>query len=156
MITLETPNGLRADVPETEGEDPSPHFDCRDIDGIKRYYADNGYVVVRGVIDPAICDEMRALWDKEVKASQGKIYRQTTCKLERNRLNANGWVMNPVLNIQSVDPKRYPNFRQSAVDNVLDADRLSSVLRGLLGEDPKIVQSMYFEGNSATWEHQDS
>jgi phytanoyl-CoA hydroxylase len=25
-----------------------------------------------------------------------------------------------------------------------------------LGDAPKIVQSMYFEGNSATWEHQDS
>jgi len=156
MISLATPNGLPADVPESVEEDPSPHFDASELDGIKRYYEHHGYVVVRGLIDAVTCDAMRSLWDKEVKTSTDLIYRQTTCKLERNRLNASGWVMNPVLNIQSLDPKRYPEFRAKAVDQVLDSASLASVLGELLGEEPKIVQSMYFEGNSATWEHQDS
>jgi phytanoyl-CoA hydroxylase len=33
---------------------------------------------------------------------------------------------------------------------------LRDALSALLNDAPKIVQSMYFEGNSATWEHQDS
>jgi len=64
--------------------------------------------------------------------------------------------MNPILNLQSIDPVRYPNFRKFAVENILTAPRLAEGFGILFDEKPKIVQSMYFEGNSATWEHQDS
>jgi phytanoyl-CoA hydroxylase len=64
--------------------------------------------------------------------------------------------MNPILNLQSVDPQRFPNFRKFATENILANARLRDSLTALLGDAPKIVQSMYFEGNSETWEHQDS
>lgn len=64
--------------------------------------------------------------------------------------------MNPILNLQSVDPKRFPQFREFATNQILSHPRLTHAFRTLLGDTPKIVQSMYFEGNSATWEHQDS
>lgn len=156
MIKLNTPNGLAAPVPEDASEDPSPHFQPDEIADIKRYYDDNGYVVVDGVFSSITCDSMRALWNSEVKNSREPIYRQATAKLETNRHNQNGWVMNPILNLQSVDPRHYPEFRHTARTGFFNDPALSGLFKVLFEERPKIVQSMYFEGNSAPWEHQDS
>lgn len=156
MIELETPRGLKVHVPETEEEDPSPKFRPDEHDEISQYYRENGYAVVRGAIDPATCDRLKELWASEVKPSSSFIYRQATAKAERHILNDKGWVMNPILNIQSVDPRKFAEFRRYGTENFLTYPSLMSVLRALLHEDPLIVQSMYFEGNSATWEHQDT
>ena len=156
MIKLKTPRGLPVDVPETASEDPSPKFDLGDVKAIRDYYEANGYVVVRGVYSSAVCKAVRALWDSEIKPFRGFIYRQATAKAETHSFNARGWVMNPILNIQSLNPGHFGRFRDYVTDNVLTAERLSRAFAVLLGSGPKIVQSMYFEGNSATWEHQDS
>jgi phytanoyl-CoA hydroxylase len=156
MIELRTPRGLPVSVPEAEAEDPSPKFDWLQRDAMARYYRENGYVIVHDVFSPATCNTVRSLWDSEVKPSRDFIYRQATAKAERHVLNDKGWVMNPILNLQSVDPLKYPKFRAFATEQLLTAPRLTEIFTALLGERPKIVQSMYFEGNSATWEHQDS
>lgn len=156
MINLKTPRGLPVEVPETLSEDPSPRFDAAESDKIKAYYDENGYVIVRGLFAPEVCDTQRKLWEQEVKPFRGYIYRQATAKAEKHVFNKNGWVMNPILNLQSVDPKQFRTFRTHATDKVLAAPVLRDVFKILLQDAPKIVQSMYFEGNSATWEHQDS
>ena len=156
MLELLTPRGLRVSVPQTEAEDPSPRFNVEDATSLRTYYADNGYAVVRGLVSIDACKKIRELWSAEVKPSQSFIYRQATAKAERHTFNANGWVMNPILNLQSVCPREFPNFRRYAVENILTSDGLSAGFSALLEEQPKVVQSMYFEGNAATWEHQDS
>ena len=156
MQKLHTPNGLSASVPESIAEDASPHYAIGDAEAIRSYYRDNGYVVVSGLIDPALCDRMRALWESEVKASAAPMYRQATGKLEKHVFNEKGWVMNPILNLQSVDPRSFPQFRDFATRHLLDSANLAKGFHLLFDDTPKIVQSMYFEGNSATWEHQDS
>jgi len=143
-------------VPETASEDPSPRFAPDDGASIKAYYEANGYVIVKGLISAEVCDAQRALWDQEVKPFRGYIYRQATAKAERHVFNERGWVMNPILNLQSVDPKHFFRFRQHATESILSSSGLNQVFNVLLGQPPKVVQSMYFEGNSATWEHQDS
>jgi phytanoyl-CoA hydroxylase len=156
MIELATPNGLPVRVPEDPAEDVSPHFDFSEREAARGYFRENGYVVVRGVIEPRDCDGIRALWNSEVKPFDGFMYRQTTGAVERHAKNGNGWIMNPILNLQSVSPAHFPQFRRFATMRILANPRLRDVFTTLLGDAPKIVQSMYFEGNSATWEHQDS
>jgi phytanoyl-CoA hydroxylase len=156
MIELTTPRGLPVDVPETASEDRSERFDLGSFRKLKAYYDAHGYVIVRNLTASDACDRIRSLWDSEVKPYRGYMYRQATAKAERHQFNGNGWVMNPILNLQSVDPRHFPKFREYATQRILSASPLASVLTALLGEAPKIVQSMYFEGNSATWEHQDS
>jgi phytanoyl-CoA hydroxylase len=156
MIALTTPRGLPVRVPEMPSEDPSPRFAPHETAEIKAYYREMGYVIVKSVFSAQTCDEQRRLWDAQVKPFSGNIYRQATGKVERHVLNSKGWVMNPILNLQSVDPRRFGEFRDFATRSVLTAPRLRDLFIALLGEAPKIVQSMYFEGNSATWEHQDS
>ena len=156
MISLKTPNGLNVDVPETCVEDVSPKFTIEQTLEAFAYYEKHGYVVFKGVITKDTCEEIRSIWDAEVKPSQKYIYRQATAKSELNVLNENGWVMNPILNIQSLNPKYFGRLRESVVNNVLGAAAVQTCFEALLGEKPKVVQSMYFEGNSATWEHQDT
>ena len=156
MIKLKTPRGLPVDVPEVASEDPSPKFDLVDADGIRAYYEANGYVIVKGIYSAACFETIRALWNSEIKPFRGFMYRQATAKAETHTFNDNGWVMNPILNIQSLDPAHFGHFRDYVTTNVLTAPRLGQAFRILLHDAPKVVQSMYFEGNSATWEHQDS
>jgi phytanoyl-CoA hydroxylase len=156
MLELTTPRGLPVHVPEALAEDPSPRFSAHEAEQIRAYYEENGYVIVKSVFSPEICDTQRKLWEQEVKPFRGYIYRQATAKAERHVFNENGWVMNPILNLQSVDPRRFHRFRTHATESVLTAPVLRDLFKILLKDTPKIVQSMYFEGNSATWEHQDS
>lgn len=156
MIELQTPRGLPVSVPETLQEDVSARFAPDQIDEILRYYEANGYVIVRGVIEPEACDRIRSLWEGEVKPYKGFMYRQATAKAERHVFNENGWVMNPILNLQSVDPRAFGQFRETATQQILTNPRLVALFSAIVKDAPKLVQSMYFEGNSATWEHQDS
>jgi phytanoyl-CoA hydroxylase len=156
MLELTTPRGLPVRVPESLNEDPSARFSIEELPQMKQYYEQNGYAIVRGLFSTEACQRQRRLWDEEVKPFRGHVYRQATAKAERHVFNGNGWVMNPILNLQSVDPRHFPKFRRHATETVLAAPALTDVFYSLLGEQPKIVQSMYFEGNSATWEHQDS
>jgi len=156
MLELTTPRGLAVHVPELQTEDPSPRFLPHEAEGIQAYYEENGYVIVKSVFPAGVCDTQRKLWEEEVKPFRGFIYRQATAKAEKHIFNQNGWVMNPILNLQSVDPRQFRRFRSYATEFVLAAPALRDLFRILLTDTPKIVQSMYFEGNSATWEHQDS
>ena len=156
MIQLATPRGLPVQVPEVLAEDASPRFAPHEIESLREYYDENGYVIVESLFSPEVCDTQRRLWEKEVKPFGGYIYRQATAKAEKHVFNENGWVMNPILNLQSVNPKYFRRFRDHATELVLAAPALRDVFKVLLEDAPKIVQSMYFEGNSATWEHQDS
>jgi phytanoyl-CoA hydroxylase len=156
MLVLTTPRGLPVRVPEGSSEDTSPRFAADESERIRAYYLENGYVIVKSVFAADVCDAQRKLWEQEIKPFRGHIYRQATAKLEKHVLNENGWVMNPILNLQSLDPRRFGRFRSFATQSVLGAPQLRDLFTTLLGEAPKIVQSMYFEGNSATWEHQDS
>jgi phytanoyl-CoA hydroxylase len=64
--------------------------------------------------------------------------------------------MNPILNLQSVSLFKYPRFRKLAVNNIFSSKNLVLAYKKFLNDDPKVVQSMFFEGNSETWEHQDT
>ena len=156
MLKLNTPHGLSVSVPETEIEDVSEKYSISELEDAKAYYESNGYVVFKNVIPSVDCDEAMRLWELEVKSSTKYLYRQATAKAETNKFNNSGWVMNPILNLQSLNPKYFKQLRTHTVERILTSESLVSILKFIINDAPKIVQSMYFEGNSATWEHQDS
>ena len=63
--------------------------------------------------------------------------------------------MNPILNLQSLDPNKFKKLREKSLELFSD-QKLCKIFKTLFKDKPKIVQSMYFEGNSETWEHQDT
>jgi len=157
MINLHTPNGFSVEVPENKDEDTTPRFDVNlEADVAVKYYKDNGYVIFAGCVSQESCSHIRNLWEKNIKPYKGTIYRQTTAKAEKNLFNINNWIMNPVLNLQSLNPNLFSDLRNSIDNKVFSNVSICKALKSIFGEKPKIVQSMYFEGNSATWEHQDS
>lgn len=156
MLQYPTRNGLPCSTPEHQEEDPTPKFLPADSEQAASYYRENGYVVFKNIISPSLCRQFMEFWQKEVKPYQGFIYRQTTAMAEKNTLNGNGFVMNPILNLQSLDPKHFQGLRHAFDEFILNNHTLADLTALLIGDKPRIVQSMYFEGNSATWEHQDS
>ena len=157
ILDISTKNGLECFVPENDFEDNTPKF-CftEDISKIKKFYNENGYVVIKNIILDKECELFKKAWEDEIKAHKGYLYRQATAKLEKNKFNSKNWIMNPILNIQSLDKFIFKKLRSYFDQFIVNNKKISSLVGQILGEKPVIVQSMYFEGNSATWEHQDS
>jgi phytanoyl-CoA hydroxylase len=153
MFQIPAPTGDLIFIPDSPADDRA-YF--RSVDGpALRYLEEQGYVVLRGLLSSEACAGIRRAFAEEVKPYPGFLYRQATARAERNQVNAHGHVMNPLLNLQDLDRQHFLRLRQCALD-AFTAPGVVGALRAVFGEDPKLVQSMYFEGNSATWAHQDT
>jgi phytanoyl-CoA hydroxylase len=64
-------------------------------------------------------------------------------------------MLNPLLNVQDLPSRHLLEFKHACLD-VLTAELTQSACLALFDERPKLVQSMYFDGNPATWAHQDT
>tara|TARA_Y100000991_G_C21970897_1_gene349392 strand:- start:76 stop:1068 length:993 start_codon:yes stop_codon:yes gene_type:complete len=157
MLKLQTKGGFTCNVPETEEEDLTPKFSInKDDNALVDFYKKNGFVVIKKIFKEEDCKKLINYWNKEVKSFNGKIYRREGAKLEKNIFNKNNWVMNSVLNIQSLNPKQFPLLRNGFTKYIVSNQNLANLISKLIQDKPMIVQSMYFEGNSVTHEHQDS
>ncbi len=151
---INDPTGCTIKIPTTAAED-SPYFTIKQRDEIRRYYSENGYVVVRHLVPREQCNAALLWFEEEVKPFKGFIYRQTTANPERHVFTEHGFMLNPILNVQSLDRRRFPRFRALGL-TILTDPNTQAVVREILGEPGKLVQSMYFQGNPATWAHQDT
>jgi phytanoyl-CoA hydroxylase len=147
-------SGLKIEVPVAE-EDDYPYFVLDHEAEIRKYYGENGYVVVRGLLPECLCDRATASFEAEVKRFGGFIYRQTSANPERHVFTNEGFMLNPILNVQSLDRRHFAGFRRAGLDLLTHAN-MQRAISTILGEPGKLVQSMYFDGNPATWPHQDT
>lgn len=154
LFSINDPLGRIIRIP-AEATDDFAYFAPGETKDIRSYYDKEGYVVVRGLVDPQECDDAHAAFEREVKPDDSFIYRQATANPERNIYTDHGFMRNSIQNVHCVDPKRFPDFRRRGADLVTSIG-LQAVLNALFDEPGKLVQSMYFEGNQATWAHQDS
>ena len=156
MLQLYTKKNIPVSVPENINEDNTIRFNLTEINDALKYYSDNGYVIFSKCISNEDCDTILDIWKNTIKTYSGKIYRQTTGKAEKNVFNDNNWVMNPVLNIQSLNPHKFKDLRNEVEEKIFKNINLCSILNNFFNFKPKIIQSMFFEGNSSTHEHQDT
>ena len=80
----------------------------------------------------------------KIKDYKGKIYRQTTGKAEENIFNKNSWVMNPVLNLQSLNPHKFQDLRNLAEER----HELKSLLSRLSLENDNICEECHYFDSS--------
>jgi len=146
--------GTNIAIPATVADD-FPYFAAGEGAAIRRYYDEFGYVVIRNAVPPALIDAVNAAFDREVLRSRRFIYRQATAKAERHVYTERGFMLNSILNPQSVDPRAFPEFRREST-RCFTLPAVQKAVADLLGEPGKLVQGMYFHGNPATWPHQDS
>lgn len=152
--TLTDNLGERLAVPMSRADD-FPYFRPSEADAIAAYYREYGYVVVRGLVSVPAIESANALFDREILPSTRFIYRQATANPERHVWTPNGFMLNSLLNLQSLDPRHFGGFREAAQQVVTDAG-VQGIVKDLFGEAGKLVQSMYFHGNPVTWPHQDT
>lgn len=153
--SIRAPHGEMIEIPREVDEREDPYLRLKGMDDIRAYYEAEGYVIIRGAIPAALCDEARAAFAREVRPYPGYIYRQATAVPEKNVFTEHGHVLNSLLNIQDLDRRAFPRFRAAGL-RILTHEGVQRVVRGLFGEGGTMVQSMYFEGNPATWAHQDT
>ncbi|MEY2884045.1 MAG: hypothetical protein RL490_1769 [Pseudomonadota bacterium] len=154
MHQIEAPTGEAIAIPASVADDQR-YFTLDELPAARAYYEEQGYCVIRGVVPHAMTAAARAAWDAEMKPYSGYVYRQATGKPEFNTINDRGFVMNPVLNLQDLETRHFTRLKTAALDIYASAP-LRRAVSALIDADPKLVQSMYFEGNSATWAHQDT
>jgi len=145
-------NILNKDISTNEVHYPSKN----DYDGIRKYYQENGYVVIRDVIAKEDCNNLILEFYRSIKKSKQYFYRQTSSGLaEINIFNSNNLMINSILNIQDINRSKFGIFVNKSFD-IFSNNILINIVSSIFSCKPVIVQSMYFEGNPATWAHQDT
>ena len=146
-------------LPDTTVRDISnltPRFSLNDLAAAADYYEQQGYVVLQGILPTEQCDAVRATFTQQVRRSRTPILRQKNMRYERNAFTKDGFLSNPIFNVQDLDPAAHGTFRAAVLD-VLTAPAVAHATATLLGgERTKVIQSMFFEAPAGTWAHQDS
>ena len=154
MYATKDPAGFDVLVPEHYDED-FEYFTEKNLPEANAYFDAHGYVVLRGCLAAEACERVKKSFDAGIKSYPGYLFRQTGADAQKNVINEHGFLMNPILNVQDVPDKLVPDFRDDAL-KVLCNEVVGKYLTLRFGEQPSIVQTMYFEGNSETWPHQDT
>lgn len=155
FMKVMTPIDTEVDVPNSLAEDRD-YFRYTDLGEAVRYYRRNGYVVIRGLLPPELCDAIRAAYRAEVQPSQTPILRQKNMRYERNSFDKDGFLDNPIFNVQDLETRRFGQFKRNALLGLAQKD-VAQVTAALAGVGAtKLIQSMFFEAPVGTWAHQDS
>jgi phytanoyl-CoA hydroxylase len=155
-FSIAAPDGKQIQIPIRVDDNTDPYLQLQSPDDIRAYYDQNGYVVQRGLIPPEVCDRAIAAYNQQAKPYQGYMYRQTSSgDAEKHRFTDNGYLLNSILNVQDLGDPALAEFKQASLE-VITHPQMYAAAQTILGETGIIVQSMYFEGNPATWAHQDS
>jgi phytanoyl-CoA hydroxylase len=143
-------------IPSAVDDAADPYLKLGSDAAIKKYYADNGYVVIRNAIPAELCQRVRGTFEKEVKGYRGNLYRQPSGgRSEVHKYTPAGFVENSILNVHDLSTRQFGAFRSESLE-VLTHASIQKAVKVLLDEPGQIVQSMYFEGNPNTWPHQDT
>lgn len=154
-MQVTTPIDTTIDIPNALSED-RPYFTPDQVAAAVAYYRREGYVVIRGLLPPDLCDAIRAAYRTEVRPSRTPILRQKNMRYERNSFDADGFLANPIFNVQDLETRRFSRFKQNALDGVTQA-RVARLTAALIGVSrTKLIQTMFFEAPAGTWAHQDS
>src|SRR6185436_20770864 len=63
----------------------------------RAHFDEHGYVVVRGLLDPALCETIVRAFDSEVKPWTGALPRYPTSEVEPSRYDARGRIENGLM-----------------------------------------------------------
>lgn len=135
-------------------ESPLVKFDVGDARALRDYYEQNGYVVLRGALDPSLIDAFLAEYQR-AKSSRSFVYfAQSVHRAMRPELNEHGFIRESMLH-----PSRlgmHPAWVRG-VKSCIYAKSVSDALTALDGEAQHIAwQDMFFDLSTGTIEHQDT
>ncbi len=148
---------IEVNVPVIKKENNSPSFSA--IDEYKEafnYYKANGYVIIRDILKKEEANNIVSGWNTEIKNYKGYLVRQSSHVPQKNKFNDKNWVMNSLQHIQNLPPKEFPKLTSSFMDYLCENKKLADLIKFFIKGKPRLVQSMFFEGNTTTEAHYDS
>lgn len=152
---IKSPTGTPIEIPTAFDPQADAYQAINTPEAVKRYYEQEGYVVVRNLVPKGLLDEAREAFSSEVKPSRAYFCRHESGRFERHVFTDHGFMKYPIINYQDVNSRQYPRFREKGIELLTHAN-IQAVLRLLMGEPGKIVHTFVSEGNQLTWPHRDS
>ena len=126
-----------------------------DAVAFREYFEREGYIVVRNALPPEICAEAVDGFLKEVHLDNRALFlRQDPSRYEPHVYTLAGHMQHPILNLQDLCGRRYPQFRAAALALLTDG-MLRRAIETLFGAPARLVDSMYFDANQIPWAHRD-
>jgi hypothetical protein len=140
MLSIQSPIGTDLLLPETPAEDDR-YFSSRTLADALEFYQINGYVVLRGLIPLELCQRVRARFRADVRQTRVPMLRQKNMCYERNTFDADGFLSNPIFNLQDLGSGELNRFRDAVLDILTYPTEVVDSLLGwrTLEADPKHV-----------------
>lgn len=152
--SIPSPSGTLINIPKSYDPRTDVFTQLETPEEIRQFYMEHGFVVRRNVIPGEVCDRVRQAFMKEVKSHKGFFYRQASGLAEKHKFTDHNFMLNAIMNIQDLDKKQFGSFQELGV-KILTHPNIRTVLNALIQSEAIVAQTMYFEGNPATWPHQD-
>ena len=129
-------------------------FEVDDAAGLRQYYAQHGYVVLRALIEHSLIERFLIEYER-IKRSRTFIYNsQSIHRAIRPQLNEHGFIRESI-----ADPSRlglFPRF-SGAIKECIYHGAISDALTALDGHERHIAwQDMFFDLSTGTIEHADT
>ena len=121
----------------------------------REWFEREGYVLVRHAVPAALCRTGIRAFQREVLPDRlGFFERHISGKYERHVVTENGFMKYPIMNLQDLDERKHPQFKQTGL-SLLTQPGVQRAIRILFGEPGRAIHTMYFDGNQTTWAHRD-
>lgn len=119
----------------------------------KEYYESHGYYIYRNLIPENLIDNILALYQSDILPSKKPFFRQSSNRWEPNKITEYGYAIDSFRDIH--DYPEYPAFSDASKE-IFCSPQVRKALSELTGsEEHNLMQSMFFDLNTATPAHQD-
>lgn len=126
-----------------------------DVQALRAGFERDGYAVIRRLLPLSACEQARqAFLDEVLPARYAYFKRHASGRHERNQYTEYGHMKYPIMNLQDIGGRRFRRFRQCGLE-LLTHPQVRHLMQQLMGEPARLVHTMYFDGNQATWAHRD-
>jgi phytanoyl-CoA hydroxylase len=140
-------------IPFSTGEDACPAL--ADTAAFRAFFRREGYAVVRKAVLPAVCAEAVDGFLKEVHLDNHALFlRDSPPRYEPHAYTEAGHMRHPIVNLQDISGRRYPQFRAASLALLTDPV-LRRAMQTLLGEPARLGRTMYFDGNQTALPQRD-
>jgi phytanoyl-CoA hydroxylase len=123
------------------------------VDSLRADYQKNGYCVVPGLIPANKVDALLDHFSKVIAPCSDLFFRQSTNRYEANRKTEHGYVIQSFLDIH--DYQKHPEFSRLALEIYASTEMLGALAQITGSAKHHLMQSMFFDANTATSPHQD-
>ena len=129
-------------------------FTANQLDEAIAFYDENGFVVIREILNKFDCINIKNIYQSKIKSFKGPLPR-INGKQELNTLNNKGFITNPIMNIHLFPNNLIKEYIEKTLLLLTDKklNELNSKLLG--GSDIRLLTWNQFEANPVTIPHHD-